>query len=639
MKSYGCVTLLCASLLAICLNGGASAADIESPWPGTLTVQVDMTQAARKIYRVHETIPVRSGSLTLYYPKWLPGYHAPSGPITEVAGLQFSAGGQRLAWRRDLVDPFAIHLVVPNDVNSLHVSYDVLAAVQDLGLGDGDEALSPVIADLEWNQVVFYPAGYASKAITFQPSVVFPDGWHYATALLPHVGTGGARPVQFAAVTLNQLIDSPVVSGRYFRQIDLAPGAKVPIELDMVADAPADLAITPKQVDGFKRLVVQENRMFGAHHYASYHMLVTLSDHISELGLEHHQSFDIRASADDFVDADSFLAGASEFAHEYTHSWNGKFRRPADLWTPDFNSVPMEGDLLWVYEGLTEYWADVMTTRAGFWTPSEFRQALAMTAARLDHVPGRSWQSLQDTADMASRLYYASSTWGNWRRGTDFYPEGVLVWLNVDTKLRELSHDQRSLDDFARRFYGMDDGSDVTRTYTFGDVVAALNAVQPYDWTTFLRGMLDTHADHAPLDGIARGGYQLTYTDMPSTMWKARRGRSQPADDDAMYSAGFDVTDDGEVVDVLWGGPAFKAGLIPGMHITAVNSRAFTPGALDGAIADSRDAKAPIALLVENDGQFETLQVEYHGGLRYPELVRREGVPDYLDQIVAPVKP
>lgn len=639
MKISGFVVAVCAALFAACSNGTARAADVESPWPGTLTVQVDMTQAARKIYRVHETVPVRPGSLTLYYPKWLPGYHAPSGPINDVAGLQFSASGQQLAWRRDLVDPFAIHLVVPKDVSSLDVVYDVLAAVRDLGLGDGEESLSPAIADLEWNQVVFYPAGYASKVITFQPSVVLPNGWHFATALVPHTGTGGNQPIRFAPVALNTLVDSPVVSGRYFKQVDLAPESKIPVELDMVADAPADLAITPKQLDEFKQLVVQENRMFGAHHYASYHMLVTLSDHISDLGLEHHESFDIRAPADDLNDADAVLTGASEFAHEYTHSWNGKFRRPADLWTPDFNSVPMKGDLLWVYEGLTEYWADVMATRAGFWTPSQFRQALAMTAARLDHVPGRTWQSLQDTADMASRLYYVPSTWGNWRRGTDFYPEGVLVWLNVDTKLRELSHGQRSLDDFARRFYGMDDGSDVTRTYTFEDVVAALNAVQPYDWAVFLRRMLDAHADHAPLDGIARGGYQLTYTDVPSAMWKARRGRGQPADDDAMYSVGFDVTDDGEVVDVLWDGPAFEAGLIPGMHIAAVDGGAFTHGALDDAIAGSRDAKAPIALLVQNDGQFETLHVEYRGGLRYPELVRREGVPDDLDRIVAPVKP
>lgn len=639
MKAPGLVVAVCAALSLACLSGPASAADIETPGPGALTVQVDMTHAARKFYVVHETVPVRPGPLTLYYPKWLPGYHAPSGPITEVAGLQFSSGGKSLAWRRDLADPFAIHLLVPGGVSSLDVDFDVLAAVQDLGLGDGDEALSPAIADLEWNQVLFYPAGYASKAITFQPSVVLPDDWHYATALVPHVGIGGGRPIRFAPVTLNKLIDSPVVSGRYFRQVDLAPGARTPVELDMVADAAANLAITPKQIDGFRQLVVQENRMFGARHYASYHMLVTLSDHISELGLEHHQSFDIRAPADDLADADAFLVGASEFAHEYTHSWNGKFRRPADLWTPDFNSVPMKGDLLWVYEGLTEYWADVMATRAGFWTPDEFRQALAMTAARLDHVPGRRWQSLQDTADMASRLYYVPSAWKNWRRGTDFYPEGVLVWLSVDTKLRELSHDQRSLDDFAHRFYGMDDGSDATRIYTFADLVGALNAVQPYDWATFLRQMLDAHADHAPLDGIARGGYRLAYTDTPSALWKARSNHGQPADDDAMYSVGFDVKDDGEVIDVLWNGPAFDAGLIPGMHIMAVNGTVFSPDALDAAVAGSRDAKAPIALLVGSDGQVETLHVAYHGGLRYPHLVRSEGAPDYLDRIVAPVKP
>lgn len=626
-----------AVLIFVMWPGALLAADLTSPYPGTLTINVDMTQSARKLYRVHEVVPVRPGLLTLYYPKWLPGYHAPSGPIIDVAGLVFTANGKVLNWRRDLADMYAIHLDIPAGVDQLDVDFDFLSAAHDLRLGDGDKSQSPVIADLQWNQVAFYPAGYASKAITIQPSVTLPADWHFATALLPHTGTGNGagKPIRFAAVGFNDLVDSPVASGRYFRQVDLAPGAKVPVMLDMFADEPADLAITPQQVDDFRQLVVQENRMFGAHHYTSYHMLLTLSDHISGLDLEHHQSFDIRKPADYLTSSDAFLEDASVFAHEYTHSWNGKFRRPDDLWTPDFNSVPMRGDMLWMYEGLTEYWAAVMAARAGFWTPSEFRQVLAMTAATLDHTPGRTWRSLQDTADMASLLYYAPSTWGNWRRGTAFYPEGILLWLDVDTKLRELSHDRRSLDDFARLFYGMDDGSRVTRTYTFDDVVTALGKVQPYDWAPFLRHILDTHEVHAPLDGITRGGYKLVYSGTPSAMWKDRQGHSSGVD--AMYSAGIDVDGGGEVSDVLWHGPAFDAGLTPGMHIVAVDGTAYSSAVLEDAIRSAGNTRAPIEILARGDGRYATFDVDYHGGLRYPHFERVHGTPAYLDQIITPL--
>lgn len=632
-------TLFTALLLSISGNA-APAADATTPYPGTITLQVDMTQAARKLYFVHETIPVKPGPLTLYYPKWLPGYHTPSGPVMDVAGLVFTANGKTVAWRRDLVDMFAIHLVVPPGVGTLDVAFDFLTATHDLGRGDGELQQSPVISDLQWNEVVFYPAGYASKAITIQPNVTLPETWHYATALVPHTGTGGgtSRPIRFASVTLNNLVDSPIISGLNFREVDLAPGAAAPVKLDMVADAPGDLAISAKQVDGLRRLVAQELRMFGAHHYTSYHMLMTLSNHISDLGLEHHQSFDIRTTAHSIANPETFasggsdiedILGVSEIAHEFTHSWNGKFRRPYDLWTPDFNSVPMRDDLLWVYEGLTQYWATVMTARAGFWTPAEFRQGLAETAARLDHVPGRTWESLQATADMAPLLYYAPSTWRNWRRGTDFYPEGVLIWLDVDTQIRELSHGKRSLDDFAKRFYGMDDGSFVTRTYTFEDLVDALDQVQPYDWATFLRRILDSHDDHAPLAGITRGGYRLAYADTPAA---GSHGST------TMYSVGFSVDDDGEVGDVLWNGPAFKAGLTPGMRIIAVDGKTFSSGALDDAIKDATGSSSPIRLLVKNVEQVETLDVDYHGGLQYPRLERIESTRDYIDQIIAPLE-
>jgi predicted metalloprotease with PDZ domain len=616
------------------------AADLATPYPGTITLDIDLTMAARKIFVVHETIPVKPGPLTLYYPAWIPGDHAPDGPIINVAAMVFRANGKVLPWHRDLVDMFAIHVDIPAGATTLDADFDYLSAHANYILtgGNGVSATSNLF-DLEWNQVVLYPAGHASRAITIRPSAKMPEGWQFATALQPHNGTGTRSAIHFDPVTLNNLVDSPIVAGRYFKQVDLAPGARAPVDLDMVADEPKDLAITPQQIDDFRNLVKQENRMFGAHHYQSYHALLTLSDYATAGGLEHHQSSDDRVAANYLVTPQAYLSGATLIPHEYTHSWNGKFRRPQDLWTPDFNSVPMKDDLLWVYEGLTEYWADVMAVRSGFWTPAQFRQSIAMTAAAMDHVPGRTWESLQNVVNTTQLLYYVPTDWDNWRRGTDFYPEGVLLWLEVDTRIRELSHDRRSLDDFARLFYGMDDGSYVTRTYTFGDVVNALDQVQPYDWAGFLRAVLDATPYHANLAGLSQGGWKLVYTDKPSDMWKASYDKDVKSDIDAMSSMGFSVSDKGKVIDVLWNGPAFDAGLDPGMIITAVNGKAFSPDVLKEAIAGTRGSARPVKLLVRDvEKQYRTLQVDYHGGLKYPHLERVKGTPDYLDRIAKPLK-
>lgn len=521
----------------------------------------------------------------------------------------------------------------------LNVNFDYLSPVHGGGV-----TATPNIANLEWNDVVFYPAGYASKAITVKPSVKLPRSWQFATALEPHTGTGDgeAKAIQFSAVTLNNLIDSPILSGRYFKQIPLTSGTDLaPVYLDIVADAPRDLAMKPKQTSDYRNLVVQENRLFGAHHYQTYRALLILSDTSKHFGsgLEHHQSSDTEIVADYFTNPETYLMGSDLVPHEYTHSWNGKFRRPDDLWTPDFNSVPMKDDLLWVYEGLTQYWSVVMAARSGFWTFEEFRQSLAMTAASMDHVPGRTWLSLRDTADMAPLSYSSPFAWHNWRRGADFYPEGVLLWLDVDTKIRELSHDRRSLDDFAHLFYGMDNGTYVTKTYAFDDVVKALNDVQPYDWATFLRDILDARQRHASLAGLAQGGWKLVYTDKPSDMWKAAASAFEKfLGTNAMYSIGLSVGSKGNTIDVLWDGPAFKAGLIPGMTVAAVDGNAFTPDVLKNAIKDAKYSGAPIKLLVKNVTQYETLDVDYHGGLQFPHLERVKGTADYLDQIATPLK-
>ncbi|MGA9854732.1 MAG: M61 family peptidase [Gammaproteobacteria bacterium] len=614
-----------------------AAADVTAAYPGTLTLNVDLRDAPRKVFHVHEVVPVSPGPLTLYYPKWIPGEHSPSGPLQNVAGLMITADGKSISWRRDLVDMYAIHLTVPQDAHTLEVAFDFLSPTSGGSFG-GSVSATPVIVDLEWNQVLLYPSGYASQNIMFDASVRLPSGWQYATALEPH--TGGSDDVKFKSVSLNNLVDSPLIAGEYFRQVDLDPGAKVPVYMDLVADGPENLVITPLQIQHYRNLVQQAYRTFGSHHYDSYHFLFTLSDNTGHFGLEHHQSSDDRTWADYFTNTDTELVGSSLLPHEYTHSWNGKFRRPYDLWTPDFNSMPEKDDLLWVYEGLTQYYGEVLTARSGLWSQDQYREALALSAATLDHRPGRTWRPLQDTADEASILYYVPGDWANWRRGTDFYDEGVLLWLDVDTKIRELSHGSRSLNDFAREFFGINNGSYVTMTYDFNDIVAALDKVQPYDWAAFLKKILDTKQYHAPLDGLTRGGYQLVYTGEPSSFEKAsEKVRKQLY---AMYSIGLQVStgdkSKGAIQDVLWDGPAYKAGLAPGMTIIAVNGRAFTPELFREAIRQAKDSTAPIQILAKNLDYYTTYAVDYHGGLMYPHLEKVRSQTDYLDQIITPLK-
>jgi len=633
----GYLTLFLVVTLATVIDP-ATAADIAGAYPGTLILNVDLKDAPRKVFHVHEVIPVSPGPLTLYYPKWIPGEHSPSGPLQNVSGLIFTADGKSVSWRRDLVDMYAIHLTVPQGAHTLDATFDFLSSTSGGRFG-GSVSATPVIVDLEWNQVLLYSAGYASKAISIDASVKLPVNWQYATALDPHSGRGGE--IHFQPVTLNNLVDSPLIAGEYFRQVDLDPGARVPVYLDMVADGPEDLAISAQQVQHYRNLVQQEYRMFGAYHYASYHFLFTLSDNTGHFGLEHHQSSDDRIFANYFTNPDATLVGSGLLPHEYTHSWNGKFRRPYDLWTPDFNSVPEKDDLLWVYEGLTEYWGEVMTARSGLWTKEDYRQALALTAASMDHMPGRTWRPLQDTADEASILYYVPGAWHNWRRSAgDFYAEGTLMWLDVDTKIRALSHGRRSLNDFAREFFGINNGSYVTVTYDFDDIVAALNKVQPYDWAEFLKKILDTKQYHAPLNGITRGGWKLVYTDQPSSYEKAsEKVRKQLY---AMYSIGLQVNtgdkNKGEIQDVLWDGPAYKAGLAPGMTIIAVNGRVFTPALFREAIRQAKGSTAPIQILAKNLDYYTTYAVDYHGGLMYPHLERVASQADYLDQIITPLR-
>jgi predicted metalloprotease with PDZ domain len=626
--------VLAFALLLLC-HAGMSAPLSDHPYAGELTLSVDLANPGQKIFRVHERIPVKSGAVTLYYPKWIPGEHSPSGTLSNVTGLIITAdSGQRVEWRRDLDDMFALHLTVPSGATSLQLEFQLLSPGSG---GDFGQSVSATdrIEDLEWNQVVFYPAGYAVRNISVRPSVQLPAGWGYATALATTSASNGT--IGFDAVSLEQLVDSPLITGLHFARIDLAPGATVPVYLDLVADHDSDLKLTEAQLQAHRNLVTQAQALFGAHHYQHYDFLFTLSENTGHFGLEHSQSSDDRLFAKFFTDPDTYLSGGGLLPHEYVHSWNGKFRRPAGLATPDFNA-PMRGDLLWVYEGLTEYLGNVLTARSGIWTAEQYRDQLAATAAGMDHRPGRGWRNLQDTADEAQLLYYVPPDWGSWRRGVDYYEEGELLWLDADTTIRELSGGRRSLDDFVRAFYGVDDGSFVVRPYSFEDIVKTLNAVQPNDWAGFLRSRLDTHATPAPLGGITRGGWTLSYSDHPSASFTALGKTHKYLD--LRYSLGLVVSTSanqgGTVLDVLWNSPAFTAGLAPGMKLIAINGRKFDDDRIDEELKAAQGSSAPMEILAQNLDSYVTVKVDYHAGPMYPHLTRTAGASDRLAEVIAP---
>ncbi|TAL72923.1 MAG: M61 family peptidase [Rhodanobacter sp.] len=600
----------------------------DAPYPGTITLRVDAGDTRQGIFRVHETIPVKPGKLTLLYPQWIPGNHSPSGPIAMLAGLKLSANGKPVAWMRDKYDVYAFHLDVPAGVSSLDATFEYLSPRR------GGFEMTDRMLMLEWDKVSLYPAGYYSRDIKVAPSVTLPAGWQFGSALETATHTGGTTT--FKPVSYNNLVDSPIYAGRYFKRVNLTPPDGAPVHLDVVADAPKYLAITPEQLKAHQALAMQAVQLFGSHHYDHYDFLFSLSDVLAGNGLEHHQS------SEDGMGADYFTAWADNapnrdlLAHEYVHSWNGKFRRPADLATPNFN-VPMGDSLLWVYEGQTQYWGFVLTARSGLWTPEQFRDALAMVAANYDvNRPGFQWRTLEDTTNDATAAHRQSLPYRSWQMSEDYYSGGQMMWLAVDAKLRALTHDQRSLDDFARAFFGVDNGSYVTRTYTFDDVVAALNAVAPFDWAGFLKARVDA-LDPPLTEGLAAAGWKLVYTDTPSAYEKqydARRESPRHLFNFA-WSIGLTLDKHGEINDVRWNGPAFKAGISTGAKLVAVNGQAYSRDALKEAIAAAKGNQAPIALLLKYQDQLQTVSIDYHDGLRYPHLERIAGTADYLGQIIA----
>jgi predicted metalloprotease with PDZ domain len=612
----------------------------DAAYPGEIALRVDATDLAHRVFSVREEIPVRPGPLRLYYPQWLPGNHGPRGPVDEMGGLRFSANGQPLPWKRDPLDVYSFLVDVPAGATTLIAEFQHLSPLDS---AQGRVVMTPEIVGLQWNAVALYPAGHAANRIMVKPTVVLPAGWGFGTALEgkgeasavgPKAGPFKGGEIAFDAVDFDDLIDSPLLAGKYYKRFVLKDGPR-PVYIDAVADNAKELEIKPEVLAMNQRLVAQADKLYRSQHYRHYHFLLSVSDRYAGIGLEHHQSSEDGVRSGFLID-EKKAKGTEVLAHEYTHSWDGKFRRGADLATPHFN-VPMQDSLLWVYEGQTQYWGNVLSARMGQRTPAEARDTLALVAASYEHLEGRNWRALVDTTNQPIISARAPQAWRSWQRGEDYYSEGELVWLDADTLIREKSGGRKSLDDFAAGFFGVQDGRVDVLPYTFDDVVAALNAVQPYDWATFLHDRVDKVSERAPLDGLARGGWKLVYTDKKNEM--ADRGRAAGAGGASLtYSLGMSTDKDNKITSVLWNSAAFKAGLAPGMTLVAVNGDAATGDRLTDAVTAAKGKGAPIVLLVNSFDHINTVTLDYHDGLRYPHLERIEGTPDRLAQIHAPKK-
>jgi predicted metalloprotease with PDZ domain len=622
MKLSRTLGAVCVTVLAI-----STLAAVAPATPPIVTIAVDATSAPRKIFHASLKIPAAPGDLTLYYPKWIPGEHAPDGPVIDLAGLKFSSGGKPLKWRRDLLDGFTLHVDVPSGVTEIDAELDFLSPATFEGGFSAGSSATDKLAIISWNQVLLYPKGFKSDDINYSASLKLPDGWKFGTPL-PITSQSG-NEIKFAAVSLTTLVDSPVITGEFLKVVPLAQDPVT--EMDIAADSAAALEAPQETWNHYKNLVDQAQKLFGAHHYRDYHFLYTLSDHVAHFGLEHHESDDSRVDERALVDETSRKLSASLLPHEYVHSWNGKFRRPADLATPDYQ-LPMQDDLLWVYEGLTNYLGFVLTARSGLLTADQDRDDLAVTASTLDHTPGRQWRNLQDTADAAPQLYFSPRAWESWRRSTDFYDEDTLNWLWVDVIIRQQTKGSKSIDDFCHLFHGAPSTGPMVKPYTFDDVVSALNQIAPYDWRSFWTERLTNHTPGAPLGGIEGSGWKVVYDETPSDMLTSSGGMYHFVP--AAFALGLVLNDDGLINDTIEGELAAKAGIGPGMKVIAVNGRRFSSEVLRDALKAAKTGTAPIELLVENTDYYKTYKIDYHGGEKYPHLVRDDSKPDLLTEIL-----
>jgi len=598
----------------------------------TIQLHVDATDVTSRLYHIRMTLPAKTGPMTLLYPKWIPGEHMPNGPIADLVGLKIQAGGQTIPWRRDSVNMFAFHIDVPAGASTLDVAFDFIAPPETGGFSSGSST-TPQLAVLSWNQLILYPEGIPPDQIQAHATLRVPDSWRYGTAL--PIAHESGNEIDFAPAPLTTLIDSPLSMGRHYRTIELGSDNGIPHYLNLAADSDRAMELSPELITEYKNLVAETGALYGSRHYRDYHFLLTLSDHVAHFGLEHHESSDDRVGERTLIDDASRKIEASLLPHEFTHSWNGKYRRPAGLATGNYES-PMKGDLLWVYEGLTNYLGEILTPRSGLLTPEEFRDALAVTAAQLDTESGRAWRPLEDTAVAAQILYDSREDYTEYRRSVDYYPEGTLIWLDADVTIRQLSKGSKSLNDFCRLFLGGESGKPALKPYTFEDVVAALNAVQPHDWAGFLNKRLRSTEPHAPLGGIENGGWRLVYNEKASDYWHAYETEKKLVD--LSYSLGMLVSEDGMIANVLYNGLARKAGVAPATRLVAVNGRQYSPTLLRETVDATAKNSNPLELLIRDGDFYKTYRIDYHGGPKYPHLERVDEKADLLSAIIAPLR-
>jgi len=611
----------------VCLADTLSAQGVSQP----VRLSVDLRDAPRRVFHSRLSFPVEPGPLTLVYPKWIPGEHSPTGPIVNLTGLRMLANGKEVAWRRDDVDMYAFHLDIPGGAETLEVKLDYLSPAD--ASGRERPAATSKLAVLNWFMVSLYPQGAKPEELTYLTSLRLPAGWKYGTAL--PVAKETTEGIEFAPATYTTLLDSPLIAGVNFRSIDLSPGQKPSHTLNLVADGAEALNVDAIEVERLRQLVAETGALFGTRHYRQYDFLLPLSDRIPADGIEHHESSDNRTPEALFLDPDVRETQMDLLAHEFTHSWNGKYRRPAGLATPDYQA-PMKGDLLWVYEGLTQYYGTILTARAGYWSPEKFRENLAATAAYLDQRPGRTWRDLQDTAISAQILYSTPVGGSSWRRSVDYYDESTLIWLEADTIIRRETKGRKSLDDFCFKFHGGEGGAARVVPYTFEDVVAGMNEVAAFDWRNFFERRLRSHGPGAPLGGLENSGWKLVYSESMNDHQRSEEAVDQGVD--VQFSLGFLVHapggEDGSLIlDVIPGSPAEQAGLASGMRLLAVNGRRWNPEFLRDAIRAAKTSKQPVELLAENSDYFATYRIDYHKGERYPHLEAIGGKADVLSEI------
>jgi len=603
------------------VNTIPEARDID--YPGVIRLDVDATDTTQGIYRVKETIPVvDAGHMVLLMPQWLPGNHAPRGQIEKLAGLKIRAGGRDVAWKRDPVDVYAFHIDVPGGAKQLDVEFQFLSATAP---SQGRIVVAPNMLNVQWESVSLYPAGYYTRRIPIQANVKYPAGWT-AYSGLPSRANGANYAYQ--QTNYEVLQDSPVIAGRYAKSWPLSPR----VNLDVIADNQAEIdAATPEMIAKHKALVDQAVKLFGAQHYDNYHFLLSISDEMGGNGLEHHRSSENGVDLGYFKDWDNQASTRNLLPHEFTHSWDGKFRRGADLWTPDFRT-PMRNSMLWVYEGQTQFWGYVLQARSGLVTRETTLDQLAAIYASYDNTRGRLWRPVIDTTNDPIISARRPKGWSNWQRSEDYYNEGLLVWLEADSVLRKLSGGRKSMDDFARAFFGMTDGDYGEVTYTLDDVVKTLNDIQPYDWAGFLDKRIYQINERAPLAGFTDNGYRLVYNDTPSDIWKASEKDRKYLN--LSYSLGATIGREGQITGVVWDSPAFNAGFDVATSIVAIDGDAYSDDKMKAAVTAAKTGKAPIKLLLKSGSRYRNVEIDYRGGLRYPHLEKIGTATNGLDRLL-----